>query len=393
MQSVKGNPYFVNNVEKIKSYDYLKQDICCDILIIGGGIDGAVANYFLSKNYDVSLVEKSRLGHCATSCATSLLEYQLDSFSFQLKHLLSQSQLIQVYRAGIYGLDKMSSLIHSLNFKCEFSQTPTLLYSNCILDRPKIQREFNFRIKQGFDCSFITKTNNPFSFKIDSGILCANGGTIQPYLFEKMLIENSKNQSKIYENTQIVKINKLNNRYVCHTSYGEKIFCKEVILATGFNFDLSKNATRLCKRYISFTVVTAPLLHPPALPLVQDCLNPYHYLRTLKDNRLIYGGEDIPFKGDFPTKSCENAYKKLNKSLQRMFPQYKFKIDFKFCGLFGTTQNNLGIIGRDEQGIINFLSCGANGIVNSMFGIEIVENILKNKPHPLASIFSPLRKH
>lgn len=50
MQFVKGVPYFCQGVNKIKQYPYLTKNIACDILVIGGGICGAVANYFLSQN-------------------------------------------------------------------------------------------------------------------------------------------------------------------------------------------------------------------------------------------------------------------------------------------------------------------------------------------------------
>lgn len=40
MQTVCENPFFVDNVEKLKQYPYLDKDLCCEIFIVGGGIDG-----------------------------------------------------------------------------------------------------------------------------------------------------------------------------------------------------------------------------------------------------------------------------------------------------------------------------------------------------------------
>ena len=62
MEYVKGRPYFCINKHKIKSYPYLNQDLECEILIIGAGIDGSIANYYLSKNYDVAIVDKNKKG-------------------------------------------------------------------------------------------------------------------------------------------------------------------------------------------------------------------------------------------------------------------------------------------------------------------------------------------
>lgn len=397
MEYVKGVPYFVAENEKMKAYPYLDADVSCEILIIGGGVDGAVANYFLSPKYDVVLVESSRLGFGATSLATSLLEYQLDDFADELKSYLSQEEIVRVYEAGIYGIDKMERLVKSLKINCHFKRKASFLYSNCFLDRSAIKKEFEFRIKNGFPCDLITQTNSPFSFNFDMGILCPNGGAeIDPYLFEKALILNSSNQDRIFENTKINEIKKCGDKFECQTAFGNKIYCKEVILATGFNFDLAPDADRLCTRYVSYSIVVSPLwdMADRNNALVQDCLEPYHYMRFLPDEKIIYGGEDTLMKGSISSKKAEKAYRKLYTSLQKMFPIYKTDIciEYKFCGAFGTTKNNLGIIGRDQNGVINFFSCGANGIINSMFGIEIVENILNRTNHPLEKLFSPLRK-
>lgn len=40
MQTVCENPFFVDNVEKFKQYPYLDKDLCCEIFIVSGGIDG-----------------------------------------------------------------------------------------------------------------------------------------------------------------------------------------------------------------------------------------------------------------------------------------------------------------------------------------------------------------
>ena len=229
------------------------------------------------------------------------------------------------------------------------------------------------------------------------GILCPNGGAeIDPYLFEKALILSSSNQDRIFENTKINEIKKCGDKFECQTAFGNKIYCKEVILATGFNFDLAPDADRLCTRYVSYSIVVSPLwdMADRNNALVQDCLEPYHYMRFLPDEKIIYGGEDTLMKGSISSKKAEKAYRKLYTSLQKMFPIYKTDIciEYKFCGAFGTEKNNLGIIGRDQNGVINFFSCGANGIINSMFGIEIVENILNRTNHPLEKFFSPLRK-
>ena len=397
MEYIKGQPYFSLTEKKINKYDYLDCDFSCELLIIGGGVDGAVANYFLSQNHDVALVDSSRLATGCTSRATSLLEYQLDDFAKELKGFLSEKDILDIYMAGLYGIEKLGTLVKSLGKECFFSQRPSLLYSNRVFDRNKILNEAKFRKDNKLQCEIITKNNNFFNFNIDMGLYCENGGgEVDPYLFSKALIEGSKNQDLIFENTQINSIEKLAKGYKCTTSFGNKIFCKEVILATGFNFDLSKDAEKICDRTISYSIVTNPLkeLRWFRNCLVQDCLDPYHYIRFLSDDRLILGGEDTPLKDKISQDKAQKKYDKLLKHLKSMFPSCEKEIisEYTFCGAFGSTNNNLGIVGKDKNGVIDFFSCGANGIVNSMIGIEIIDDILKGKKNRFEEIFSPLRK-
>ena len=93
-------------------------------------------------------------------------------------------------------------------------------------------------------------------------------------------------------------------------------------------------------------------------------------------------------------KKAMSKYKKLYNYLLTMFPMLKGKIEieYSFCGCFGATDNNLGLIGEtDTDNVYYFLSCGANGIVNAMYGVELMENLLKNKTDKFEHLFTPLR--
>lgn len=123
---------------------------------------------------------------------------------------------------------------------------------------------------------------------------------------------------------------------------------------------------------------------------------PYHYFRLLHDNRIIFGGADTPFDGKLINeKKCEKVYEELESSLFELFPDIKSKtkIEYKFCGAFGTTLNNLGLIGESkfDKDIFLFISCGANGIINAIAGAKIIDDILSNKENKLIKLFSPKR--
>lgn len=398
MEYVKGKPYFCYGNKKIKQYPYLKNNIECEILIVGGGIDGAIANFYLSKNHDVVLVDKSRFGYSCTACATALLEYQLDELAKDLKPYLTNNQIVSAYKMGLNSINKIKNFVGIYGNECNFALRPTFLYSDSNSFVKDLKQEYYFRKENGFNCELITQKNNPFPFEVKAGIYCADGGCeIDPYLFTKQMIENSKNQDKIFENTHITNLVKQDYGYLAITNFGEKIKCKKVLIATGFNWELL-HTKNICVRYISYTIVTEQIKgfswHNKAL--IHDVNSPYHYLRLLPDNRIIFGGEDTKYKEKpIDEKLANKKYDKLEKDLKKLFPNLtdKIKVEFKFCGCFGTTDDNLGIIGKSgiDEDLLLFISCGANGIINAMIGVELIEDILKNKNNELSVLFSPNR--
>lgn len=96
-------------------------------------------------------------------------------------------------------------------------------------------------------------------------------------------------------------------------------------------------------------------------------------------------------RNNFKNKSRKKI-QKPEKTLLGLFPG-KIQITHKFCGLFGQTKNNLGLIGRlEKENHLLFSSSGANGIINAFCGVEIIEDILSGKKHQFEDIFSPLRE-
>ena len=399
MEYIKGRPYFCFSDSQIKQYPYLKKDLSCEVLIIGGGIDGAIANFYLSQKYDVVLVDKGRLGYACTSCATALLEYQLDEFAKDLKKYLNKQEVVMAYQMGLNAIQKIKKFIAKYGNFCNFNLRPTFLFTNSCWSVKNMVSEFEFRKNNGFDCELFTSKNNPFSFPIKCGIYCKNGGgEFNPYLFEKQMIENSSNQNNIYENTHIIQLIKQKDGYIAITNFGEKIYCKKVIVATGFNWELIHKED-LCERFVSYSIVTEPLKDFSWYnkALIHDESEPYHYMRLLDDGRIIFGGEDTKFKQKLISeKKANKKYNQLTKDLIKLFPELKnINIDYKFCGAFGTTNNNLGLIGEStiDKDILLFISCGANGIINAMAGIEVIDDILSGNQNKLQKIFSPKRKN
>lgn len=279
---------------------------------------------------------------------------------------------------------------------CEFRKVPSLIYTTSAGGVKALKEEYEFRRKNDFKAQLFLN-ESPFEFDMKAGLYCSDGGAeFNPYLFTKQMIEQSKNQDKMFEFTKIDDICE-GKEIVATTNFGHKIHCKKIILATGFNFELMKKKN-LCERVVSYTVVTKPIkdfeIYKNAL--LQDDVSPYHYIRLLPDKRIMIGGEDAPFKEKpISAKRAEKKYKALVKYIEELFPELRgrIKIECKFCGCFASTDNNLGLIGKTESpNVLYLISCGANGIINAMFGAELLEDIITGTENDMEELFSPLRE-
>lgn len=384
---VKGSPIFTNINNTDRQYKYLTQNIETDVLIVGGGVTGAICAYYLNKNnINTTLIEKGRIGHLSTSVTTSLLQYELDDNLSELKEALCLKDAIKAYKLGLKALDEIEIFIKEHGNLCDYIKRDTLLYTSKQSEIKAIESEFKQRKDHGLNVEYIDKSNNPYSFDLKAGIISKNGGTeIDPYKFTNQLIEVSqKNGLNVYENTEAKTINYINDGIEIETCYGYKIKANKVIVATGYNTTLFSKRN-FATKYTTFNIATKPIESIHGWKdniLIRDNCDPYNYLRTTVDNRMIIGGEDVEFKYIDDNKLAQEKYEILEQRLKSMFKDVKnIEIEYKYCGCFATTKDNLGFIGPDpkHKNLWYCLGYGANGILFAILGGIMLSKLYKNE--------------
>ena len=376
IQYVQGDCVFRRINKVTKQYDYLTEDIDTDVIIVGGGVTGAILGYYFTKNnINAVILEKARVGHGSTSITTSLLQYELDSNASELKQYTSTDNIVKAYKLGIKALDEIEEFVTENGNTCDFKRVDALLYTSKNIEKKVIEEEYKFRQKNGFPVEFIYENNNPFSFDIKAGVLSKGGGAqFDPYKYTHELLNSAfKKGLRVYENSEVVDVKYYKDGVTAETVYGYKVRGKIIIVATGYNTSLfTKRAFGI--KTTAFNVATKPISNIEDIYknlIVRDNEDPYNYLRTTSDSRLIIGGEDINFLPDiFNEELCNKSYDKLEQRLKNLFPNLNIQIEFKYCGAFASTQDNLGFLGKDPTNskLWYCLGYGANGILFAILG-------------------------
>ena len=377
LQYVQGSPIFINiNKDKVQ-YPYLTKDIDTDVCIIGGGITGAITSYYFSReNINCVLLEKRRIAHLSTSITTSLLQYELDDNLSDLKEYTNLEDVIRSYNLGLIALDEIDKFIKEYGNNCNYKKRDTLLYTAKKDEINAMKIEYDYRKNNNFDVEYINEENNKFSFDLKAGILSKNGGAeIDPYKFTHEMLKVSQNNGlRVYENTEVIDL-KYHKEYIeVITELGNIVKAKKVIVATGYNTKLFTDRNFATKT-TTFNIATKPIKNFNGWyekVLIRDNSDPYNYLRTTFDNRIIIGGEDVDFIPDiFDENLANKKYDILENRLKSMFSNIKdIEIDYKYCGTFASTLDNLGFIGEDTKhnNLWYNLGYGANGILFAILG-------------------------
>lgn len=388
---VKGKTMFTEN--KKVQFNYLDKDLETDIVIVGGGITGCILAYYLSKNNIKCVVlEKERIGYGSTSISTALLQYELDSMVNELEEYMDTKDIERAYKLCLKALEDLEDIISKHGNKCEYIKSDTLLYSSKKEDKKILKYEFDFRKSIGLDVDFIDQDQKIFPFEIQAGIISKCGGArINPYLLSLQLLEISK--IPIYENTKVDSLNYLQDEIIVTTNYQNKVKCKKVIVATGYDTDLFTDRNFGTKS-ITYNIVTEKLIDVKKYNeyIIRDTNSPYNYYRKTADNRMIAGGEDMEVnEKNYSEEVAKEKYKILENRLKTIFKNTReSKIEYNYEGIFCSTKDDLGFIGQDNKhkNLWYSLGYGANGILYAILAGQMLSDLYFGKANIDMKLFA-----
>lgn len=379
------------------SYPSLREDIETEILIIGGGITGSLlAHQMIKDGYKTVLVDRREIGNGSTSATTSMLQYEIDVALFKLSEMIGQEGAEKAYWACYDSIDDLQKIAKEVKSDCGFKKKKSLYFAALKKDVPLLKKEFEARKTAKFPVKWLSEEEIKKQFKIENtfgGILSEQGGSIDAFcLAHDILHYNYKKGLQIFDKTDIIKFDYKKNGATTTTDYGNTIKAKKVIFCNGFE------STEIIKDKFVNLLSTYAIVGEQYEKdhkelnnlLVWNTANPYIYMRTTDDNRILIGGEDEKFvnakKRDSLLHEKEN---KLVKKLDKYLPGNNFRTDFVWAGTFGETKDGLPYIGEHPNfpSAYFVLGFGGNGITFSVIGMAMASDFLKGKKHELTKYF------
>lgn len=381
-------PWKLLNTEPVKKYPVLSDKLSCDVLVVGGGISGALMAYVLSaQGVDAILLEKNRVCEGSTSANTGLLQISNDCPLSDLIQHFGEDRGFAFYRMCRNAIRRITEIANTLSRDSGLISRSSLYYASNPQDIGLIRHEYDLLKRKGFDVQYWSREDvkAKFPFSKEAAIYTRGDAEVNPYLLGHHLLQDASDQGlRIYENSEVKETQYTDNDVTVMTDQGS-VSAKNVIWATGYSTQEWKPDYQvdLLNTYAIMTEPVPDLSSWYERTLIWETDRPYLYFRTTPDQRIMAGGLDEPLPpSGKPEEYAEPRSQRLLNEIHKLFPTLTdVKLACSWAGVFATTRDGIPLIGRHPQYPHSYFIevYGGNGMVYSMIAADLLAEAMAGR--------------
>lgn len=382
-------------------YPPLSKPVDCDVVVVGSGITGAlIAWRLVEAGLSTIIIDRRDCSMGSTAASTAVIQYEIDTPLGELAQLIGEKDAVLSYQAGRNAIATLANIDAQIGNGGGLRQRRSIYLCSQKDDQRSLREEYELRQKHGFTCEWWTREQLSAESDLDAiaAIVTPEAADLNPYAFTHALLSHACHHDlRIFDRTALTSWTTAKDHIILETDRGVTLKPRFAILAGGFETTtfLDEQVAKLISTY---ALVSEPITHWNGWPresVIWETARPYIYARQTEEDRLIFGGEDLPFKHE--TVRDHYLPKKTDKLVQRareMFPRIDFEVAFCWAGTFAETDDGLPYISEHPQSDRMMLAMcyGGNGITYSVIAAEICRDIILGEDHPMRKIFSLARR-
>jgi len=361
----------------------LKRDIATDVLVIGAGITGAmVADALRDSGLKVAVVDRRGPAKGSSTASTALVQYEIDTPLIQLARKIGQRDAERAWRRSRLAVDAIAARLRELSVS-DVAVRDSLYLAGDMLNRNALLREHHARRAAGLASTFLDRKRlrQRFGIARAAALLGYGNLAIEPRKATLALLNAAAdNHTKIFCPVDIVGVKATRAGIVATAASGRRIRCRHLVFATGYELPKCIPATghNIVSTWAIATVPQRRRLWPEQC-MIWEASDPYLYLRTTPDGRIVCGGEDEEFSDEAARDALlDRKTNTLRRKLGRLIGNVDTTADFAWTGSFGSSATGLPTIGL-IPGMPNCwaaLGYGGNGTTYSRIAADIIATAL-----------------
>ena len=393
-----GYPFWAIKNGLMQAFPQLQRDLRCQVLVIGGGISGALIADELARNggHEVVVIEQRDIGWGSTAASTALLQFEIDTPMVELARRYGEDNAAAAYLGCIEAIDQLQALCQGLG-DVDFDTADSLYYASRRADVPLLQAEHALRQRHAITQRWLDADSlqQDYGLSAPAAILSAKAARVDPYrLCYRLFARLAAAGVAVHDRTCASELRPHRDGVEVITGNGQRIVCEHVVMASGYQAQHWLQQ-RLARNHSSYALVTDPLdaqqLGWLARTLLWETARPYLYLRTTGDHRLLVGGLDDVL--DIPSRRDARVQRKaraLLRKVGKLFPGLPLQSTFSWAGTFAETADGLPFFGAHPQWgprVLFAMAYGGNGITYSMSGARLLRAAIEGRQHRLAALY------
>jgi glycine/D-amino acid oxidase-like deaminating enzyme len=388
-------PFWTLKNGLLDPFPRLEEDISCDLVIVGGGITGALLAYHLvEEGLDVVIIDKGEMGFGSTSASTGLLLYENDIDLRLMVDRVGEEVAVRSLQLCRDAIKKIDSISKKIGARHIFDRKESLYVASSKTHVSKLRQEHEIRRELRFQARLIESDQlQEMSVAAEAAIVSKGAGQIDPYQFcHQILSYCAKKGLRVYDRTSMLRYSSRARGVVVTTDSQHTITAKKLVLATGYEAQ-TKLKQKVVKLTSTYAFVSEPLedgVGPLADHVFWETARPYLYARSTIERRIIVGGGDEEFTDPERRDALiETKTKFLVARMKRFFPDLKIEPAFSWAGTFGGTEDGLPYIGTTPEFPNAYLALGygGNGMCFSVIAAEIIRDLYLRRKNPAAAYY------
>jgi len=370
-----------------------------DVAILGSGIMGAIlAERLADGTRSVALFDRRPPGCGSTAASTAEVMWAMDVPLLHLTAKLGEGEAARRWRRVFAAVRDLAQRIDTLGDCADRVERPTLYLAGNILDEAALAREAALHRRHRLPSTFLTATEVAQRFGIAprAGIVSDGGFEIDPVAMCHALLHHAvRHGATLSYPIDVVALHPAEDGVELECSNGHRCVAAKVVLATGYE-RAQLFLPPAFKLLSTFAIATPPGVAPlwGENTMIWEAADPYLYVRTNMEGRIIAGGEDIE-TADEPARDAliGASAGRIAAKLEALLNARRIVIDRAWGATFGSSPDGLPAIGPTSLMPDIWLSAGygGNGIAFAALAAQLLERSLRGEDDPDAACFDPYR--
>lgn len=367
-----------------------------DVVVIGAGISGAlVAEALTDAGLGVLVVDRRGVAKGSTAASTALLQHELDTPLVRLGSKIGVEKASRAWQRSRLAVAALTERTQSLGIDAGLERRSSLYLQGDTLDADQLEAEAAERRRIGLNARFLSRSavSRAYGIKGRAAIVSTGNSIADPRKLTAGYLRVAVSRgARIFTPVTVSDVQADASGVRVSTEQGHTFDADHVVYATGY--ELPTVVPAKGHQLIStWAIATRP--QPRALwpeeCLIWEAADPYLYMRTTGDGRVICGGEDERFAdSDKRDALTPDKADRLSKKLSRLFPKIDPTPQFAWAGTFGASSNGMPTIGPVPRmpNCYAVLGYGGNGITFSMLAAQLIRSAITGKRDVDASLFA-----